>query len=386
MVQLHIEPVTSQADLWAFLILPWEVYRHDRYWVPPLLSEQRTFFDRHKNPFFRHGRAEYFLARRTDQVVGRIAVLVNELHNDFHDEQVGFFGAFEVVEDAEVALALLESASDWVRAAGMTAIRGPATFSSNDEFGLLVDGFETSPVLLTTYNPPRYMTYLEQAGFKKVMDMYGYHLERDQVLPQTLPRKLVRIAERLKQHPDVSLRTINMQRFQEETNHIWRIYNAAWAKNWGFVPLTELEFKEIAYKLKQIADPDLVFFVELKSQVVGFSVALPDLNQALRLAYPNPQTPEWISTAKLLWHWKVRPKITTLRMFALGVQEEARRLGLDALLYYETARVALAKGYRHGEMSWLLETNTLINPIAKIVGAEIYKTWRIYERNLTEQL
>jgi GNAT superfamily N-acetyltransferase len=385
MPNLRIESVSTKADLQTFVTLPWQVYRQDPYWVPPLVSERRGFYDRQKNPFFEHSRAEYFLARREEQVVGRIAAIINTRHNDFHKEQVGFFGAFEVVEDPEAAQALLQRACDWVRAQGMAAIRGPATFSINDECGLLVDGFNTPPTLLTTYNPPRYVEYVEQAGFKKTMDLYAYRLSQEKAQPQALSSKLVRVVEHLKQRSGIKLRRASMRNYWQEAEYIKAIYNAAWTRNWGFVPVTDAEFNHMAGMMKQLIDPDLIFFVEIDGETVGFSLTLPDLNQALRLAYPNPRTPEWITLAKLLWYWKLRSKVKAVRLFALGLREDARLTGIDALLYYETARVALAKGYQWGEISWLLETNTMVNRSAKLMGAEMYKTWRMYEWDLAGQ-
>ena len=380
---LQIDRVSTDADLKAFITLPWEVYRHDHYWVPPLISERRDFYDRRKNPFFQHGRAEYFLARRGDRLVGRVSACINDRHNDFHKERCGFFGSFEVLEDPEAAGALLQSAGDWVRAEGMTAMRGPATFSAHDELGLLVAGFDSSPVVLTVYNPQRYIAYIEQAGFKKVMETYAYHLPTHKVSQGALPGKLVRMMERLKRRPGVKVRAASMRKFWREVEYVRHIYNAAWVRNWGFVPPTESEFRKLAANLKQIIDPDLVFFVEIDGEPVGFSLTLPDINEALHLAYPNPRTPEWITLAKMLWHWKVRHKVKTVRLIALGLQEDSRLGGIEALLYYETAQVALNKGYLQGELSWVLETNTMVDRLARMMGAEVYKKWRIYEQDLT---
>ncbi|MDH3674088.1 MAG: N-acetyltransferase [Anaerolineae bacterium] len=385
MASLDIDRVATDTDLKAFIDFPWEVYRRDKYWVPHLVSDRREFFDRQKNAFFQHGRAEYFLARRNDEVVGRVAALINDLHNEFHHERIGFFGAFEVLQDAEAAAALLRTASDWVYSEGMTAIRGPATFSSNDEWGLLVDGYESTPTILTTYNPPYYASYIEQAGFQKEMDLYAYDIPAAKVRPEAFPPKLVRIAERLRARPDVLVRPFNMRAFWDDAERMKQIYNTAWSKNWGFVPLTDDEFDKIAKELRYVVDPDVAFFVERHGEPVGFSVSLPDLNQVLRLAYPNPRTPEWITMVKALWHWKIRPKITAVRTFTMGMQESSRLTGLDALLYYETGRMSNAKGYLRGEISWLLETNTMINPFVKGLGAEKCKTWRVYQRDLSDQ-
>lgn len=385
MTALRIHPVKSDTDMRAFITLPWRVYRDDPYWVPPLISERKAFYDRDKHPFHRHAKVEYFLARRDDQVVGTIAAIVNHRHNEFHGEQVGFFGAFEVLPDPEAAAALLQAACDWVRDEGMTAMRGPATFSSNEEWGMLVDGFDMHPVIMTPYNPRYYADYVEQAGFHKAVDMYAYNTPIEKLYEEALPPKLIRAVERLRRKPGVQIRSLDMRNFEEETQHVKRIYNEAWVKNWGFVPFTDEEFAHTAKDLRQIIDPDFTFLVSIDGETVGFSVPLPDVSQALRLAYPNPQTPEWITMLKLLWHWKVRSKVDTLRMFALGVLPEYHLTGIDALFYYETAKVGVAKGMRRAEFSWALETNTMINPILKMMGGTIYKTWRIYERALTDQ-
>jgi len=382
MSTLQIVPVASEADMTAFISLPWEIYRDDPYWVPPLVSERRSFFDRGKHPFHEHAKVDYFLAKRGDRVIGRIAALVNHAHNDFHQERAAFFGAFEVLDDAEAAVALLRRACEWARSEGMSFIRGPATFSSNEEWGLLVDGFESPPTVLTVYNPPRYAAYIESAGFTKAMDLLGYEIRREQVEREPLPAKFTRAVGRARRHSGIRLRSLEMRRYWEEVDQVKVIYNRAWARNWGFVPLSDAEFERIARDLKPIIDPDLTFAAELDGRTVGFSLPLPDINEAMRLAYPNPTTPEWIALARLLWHWRLRPKIRTLRMFALGVLPEAQLREIVALLYYQTAQIAMRKGYARTEISWALETNAMINPIIKAAGGRPHKRWRIYEQEL----
>ncbi|MFQ5408763.1 MAG: GNAT family N-acetyltransferase [Anaerolineales bacterium] len=384
MQTLSIEPVRDDKALQEFITLPWDVYKDDPFWVPPLLSERKTFYDRARHPFHKHADIEYFVARRDGRAVGTIAAIVNHRHNEFHNERCAFFGSFEVLPDPEAARALLDAACDWAKQRGMEVLRGPATFSSNEEWGLLVDGFDSAPVILTTYNPRYFVEYIETAGFHKAMDLYAYETPSERLTADALPPKLIRAVELIRKRSNVELRSLDMRRFDEEARHVKRIYNSAWAKNWGFVPLTDEEFDRLASDLKQVLDPDLTLFASINGETVGFSIPLPDVSQALRLAYPNPRTPEWVTLAKLLWHWKVRPKVDTLRMFALGVLPEYRYAGIDALFYYESALVGLAKGYRRAEFSWALESNTMINRMMTLMGGEIYKTWRIYERPLID--
>ena len=230
-----------------------------------------------------------------------------------------------------------------------------------------------------------YADFIERAGFQKEMDLLAYNIPAEKVRPDAFPPKLVRIAERVRERPDVNVRPFNMRAFWDDAQRMQHIYNTAWSRNWGFVPLTDDEFKKVAKELRYVVDPDVAFFVERNGEAVGFSISLPDLNQVLQRAYPNPSTPEWITMVKALWHWKIRSKITTVRTFTMGMQESARLTGLDALLYYETGRMSNAKGYLRGEISWLLETNTMINPFVKGLGAEKCKTWRIYQRDLSDQ-
>jgi GNAT superfamily N-acetyltransferase len=381
MPKLSISTVQDDKDLLAFITFPWEVYRRDPYWVPPLISERLEFLDRERNPFFQHGSASYFLARRNGQVVGTIAAFTNRLYNEVQGVNTGFFGFFEVLPDPEAAEALLATAEAWCREAGHGSVVGPAQFSTNDELGLLVDGFADAPRILMTYNPPRYQQYLESAGYQKAMDLLAYRLGiRD--FEKNIPEKLVRVAEKVAKRGKLRVRRVNMSRFDEEVGHVKRIYNRSWEKNWGFVPMTEPEFDRLARNLKTLIDPDLIVAVEAGDEVVGFGLTLPDLSQPLRLAYPRPGVPEALTLAKLMWHWKVRRKVDWLRIIALGVLPEYQGMGVDALMYLETARAAFPKGYKMAELSWILETNEKMNRPIVALGGEVYKRYRMYEKTL----
>jgi len=379
--ELQISKVLNNDDLMDFIHFPWEVYRDDPYWVPPLISERREFLDPEHNPFFQHARAEYFLAHRGSKVVGTISAFTNDLYNEFQGVNTGFFGFFEVLDDADAASALLSTAEDWAREAGHESILGPAQFSTNDEVGMLVDGFDDTPRILMTYNPPRYPGFLEVAGYQKAMDLWAYVLRLENFM-QNIPPKLLRVTENVQKRRNLRVRTIDMRNFGQEVERFKRVYNSSWERNWGFVPMTDPEIDRLAEQLKPILDPDVVIMAEHEGEVVGVSLSLPDLNQPLRKAYPRPGTSETLTTLKLLWHWKVRRRVDWLRGFALGVLPEFRGLGVDALMYLETAKNAAHKGYRWVEMSWILENNDMMNRLIRLFGGEIYKTHRMYEKRL----
>ena len=381
MKTLVIKPVNTLEERKEFLRFPWKVYQNDPYWVPPIFSERIHFTDPKKNPFFEHAEAQLFLALRGDEVVGTIAAFSNHLHNEYHDENVGFFGFFEVLEDFEAAEALFQAAENWTREQGHTALRGPAQWSTNDECGLLVDGFDDSPRILMTYNPRYYVDYIEKLGYRYARDLWAYQLAVEdfmKIAGERLDRLTTKILERKK----ITIRNLEMKHFAEEVDKVKLLYNEAWSQNWGFVPMTDPEFDQLADELHDIIDPDLVYIAEKDGNTVGFSLSLPDLNQPLRLAYPKPGTPEWWVMVKLAWHWKIRRQVKWVRVFALGVIPEYRKLGIDALFYYKTARAALKKGMRMGEMSWILDNNDKMNKPIIALGGEVYKTYRYYEKGL----
>ncbi len=381
MADLEIQSVKDRSDLKTFVTFPWKVYREDPYWVPPLISERLEFLDTEESPFFEHGRATYFMAKRRGEVVGTIGAFTNDRYNEFHEENKGWFGFFEVLEDAEAAALLLSTAEDWAREAGHESVVGPAQFSTNDELGLLIDGFEDPPRILMTYNPPRYSAYLQDAGYEKAMDLWAYSVRVDGYL-ERIPPKLVRVVDKIRKRRNWVVRTIDMRNFDQEVEFVKYIYNRSWERNWGFVPFTDSEVNALAANLKQIIDPDLVVMVEAEGEPIGFGLSLPDLNEPLLRAYPRPGKPETLTMMKLLWNWKVRRKLTWLRVFALGVLPEYRGQGVDALMYMETARNAVRKGYKWAEMSWILENNLMMNRSIELLGGEVYKTYRMYEKRL----
>ena len=381
METLVIKPVETLEERKAFLRFPWKVYRDNPHWVPPLLSERLHFTDPEKNPFFEHAEAQLFTALRGGEIVGTIAAFTNHLHNEYQKENVGFFGFFEVLEDFEAAAALFQSAEEWARQQGHTALRGPAQWSTNDECGLLVDGFEDRPRILMTYNLPYYVDLIEKLGYRYARDLWAYQLSVEDFMTISGER-LDKLTNKVLARKNITVRKLNMRRFDEEVNKVKLLYNQAWSQNWGFIPMTDKEFGQLADELHDIIDPDLAYIAEKDGVTVGFSLSLPDLNEPLQKAYPRPETPEWWVMAKLLWHWKIRRQVSWVRVFALGVIPEYRKLGIDALFYYLTAKAAYKKGIKMGEMSWILDNNEKMNRPIIALGGQVYKTYRYYEKEL----
>jgi GNAT superfamily N-acetyltransferase len=381
MAEIEITTVASPAELMEFISFPWKVYQGNRYWVPPLISERKEFLDPARNAFFEHARAAYFIARREGDPVGTIAAFTNEKYNQFQGLNLGFFGFFEVLQDPEAAQALLKTAEEWIRNAGHDSMLGPAQFSTNDEAFLLIDGYDDPPRALMTYNPPYYKDYLEAAGLTKAMDSWAYSISVPNFI-QHVPEKLVRVAEKVRERFNLHIRPMRMKEFETEVERFKVVYNSSWERNWGFVPMTDAEIDHLAASLKPIIDPDLVLMVEADGQVVGSSLSIPDMNQALLPAYPRPGKPEALTMAQLFWNWKVRRKVEWLRVVALGVLPPYRAKGVDALMYLETAKRAAPKGYKWAEMSWILETNDMMNRSIRMLGGEVYKTYRMYEKRV----
>lgn len=371
MAPLEVSPVRSRRDREAFVALPYRLHRHDPSWVPPLRRDVRALLSRRRNAFFRHSEAEYYLARREREVVGRIAAIHNRNHNAFHRDSVGFFGFFECREDPEAARGLLYAAAEWLRPRGLTILRGPTNFSTNDEAGLLVEGFETPPALMMPHNPRFYASLLEAAGLTKARDLLVY-----QTTSPVIPDRLLSGERLLARRYGIGVRPFQMKRFGEEIARVKRLYNRAWERNWGFVPMTDAEIDQMAKQLRPVMDPDLVAFAEKEGEAIGFAVALPDLNVALKA---NPSGGLFPGILRVLW---AAQRISRLRVLALGTLPEWRQRGVDALLYKRIWEEATRKGYRWAEAGWILEDNHAMRNGLVRMGFEVYKTYRLYDRPL----
>ncbi len=372
--EIDVTSVQSAADLRAFINLPWTIYRNDPYWVPPLRSDLKKRLDKSRYPFFDHAEAEFLIARREGRVVGRIVAIKNDAHVDFHQEQVGFFGFFESIQDSDVAAMLFSHAAQWLRERELEIMRGPVNYSTNDDCGLLVDGFDSSPMILMSYNPPYYSDLIDGFGFKKAKDLLAYEITDDVRVPERLERTVQWIKKRKK----ITIRPLVKKQIHHEIQCVKEIYNAAWKQNWGFVPMTDREIDYMAHELIQIIDPDLLLFAEVEEEPVAFILALPDFYVALKhingRLFP-------LGLLKLLWH---KRKIDTARVITFGIKEAYREQGIDALMYYEAYKTGVAKGYRRGEMSWVLEDNTLMNRALENMGATLYKRYRLYDYPLSQ--
>lgn len=372
--ELKVRPVAGSDDLRAFIDLPYGLHAENPIWVPPLRLDMRNRLSRRKNPFFEHSEAEYFLAERGGRSVGRIAAIANRRHDEIYGDGVGFFGFFDTVNDGDVARALLEVAGEWSRARGYRRLRGPTSFSTNDECGVLVEGFDSPPTLMTAYNPPYYGSLLERLGCRKSKDLWAFCA--DHTLP--VAARARHAAERLARRLGITMRGLDHRNFIAEVERIKRAYNAAWERNWGFVTMNGREIDHVAQQFKAFYVPELVPFAEKDGRLVGFGLALPDLNEVLRTNRSGRLFP---AILRILWAVR-RRKIRRLRVLLLGILPEYRGRGVDALLWNWIWTHGLDLGFRWGEASWILEDNAPMCNAAERMGFTHYKTYRLYERPL----
>jgi GNAT superfamily N-acetyltransferase len=370
---IEVVAISGKSGLKEFVKLPWSIYGNDPHWVPPLEIAVKELLDKAKHPFYANADAEFFVARLDGRAVGRIAAIIDRNHNAFHEEKAGFFGFFESIDDVEVAKALLAAARQWVGARGAEFLQGPVNPSTNYECGLLVEGFDASPMVMMTYNPRYYPRLMEESGLKKVKDLYSFVNTADGVDME----KIGRVSDRAMKRHGVTVRPVNMKDFQGEVSRIWDIYNAAWSRNWGFVPMTKDEFFLMGKEMKQILKPEMVLIGEIGSRMIGFALALPDVNVALK-----PANGRLLPTGllKILYYQR---KIRAVRVIALGVVEEFRASGVAAGFYAALVRNARKLGYdQECEMSWILEDNVLMTRSLELMGAKRSKTYRLYQMEL----
>ncbi|MEZ5360530.1 MAG: N-acetyltransferase [Candidatus Zixiibacteriota bacterium] len=368
---IDILEVENNSDLKAFIKVPFAIYADDPNWVPPLISERLEFFNKKKNPFYRAAKTRLFVARRNGEYIGRIATCINYNHNEYHEEKTGFFGFFDCVNEYEVAELLFKIALITVKKEGMDRMMGPANFSTNHELGMLIENYDIPPMLMMAYNKPYYNDFAEQFGLRKAKDLVAFKIE----VGSNFDPRMRKLAERLQEREGINVRSLNMRDFDGEIDRIIDVYNQAWAKNWGFVPMSREEFRHMAHDMKQILDPDLVFIAEVQGKPVGFSLTLPNINQALiktngRL-FPT-------GLIKLLWHTKIKNKVDSVRILTLGLIPEFQKRGLDNIFYIKIYDVGTTKGYTWGEMSWILEDNFAMVRQAELMGGTLYKKYRVY--------
>jgi GNAT superfamily N-acetyltransferase len=374
---VEIRPVASRRDLNTFIKLPWRLYRNEPNWVAPLLMDCRRRLDQNKNPFFEHAEGQYFLAHRDGRAVGRVSAHIDRHLNEFQGNAWGLFGWFECEEDPEAAAALLDAAASWLRERGREQMVGPMDFTTNDECGLLIEGHEHPPIILCPWHHPYYQRMLEQdIGMEKAMDLYMWSLyvdTRDKVHPA-----IWEMAEKLEPEHGIVCRNFRKKDLQAEVTRFLEVYNAAWERNWGFVPLTEAEVRQYAKELKPVLDENWAMIAEKKDtgEVVGAALTLPDFNQVLAKLNGRLLPFGWITALR------ERKHIDTVRVFALGVKPAYQHTGVAARFYQMHFDAAERTPQKGGEMGWILEVNKPMNRAMEGMGGEIKRRYRVYERAL----
>jgi GNAT superfamily N-acetyltransferase len=360
-----------------FLEVPYIVQGKNPVWVPPLRVQAKELFDEKKNPFFEHAKMRRFVAYLNGRPVGRIAAINDSAHNSTHDETTCHWGHFETIEDRGVASALFAKVEEAGREWNLNLLRGPFNPSINEDLGILLNAFDKPPMIMMPYNPPYYPEFIESIGHRKAVDLQCFRVDETLLSP-----KLARSAEALRKRSKLTYRHMNPKDFWVDAYKIWDIYKVAWEKNWGAVPMTDNEFKHLAKNLKQVYDYRLTYFAEDPAQdnkLVGFSLALPDINQAVVKIRDGRLFP--FGLPKLMWHTR-KGALTNIRILLMGVLEEYRGRGIDAVMYYDHFVDGPRYKYEEGEIGWILETNGPMIKAAEMMGATRTKTYRMYEKPL----
>ncbi|NDJ34033.1 MAG: hypothetical protein GYB64_05160 [Chloroflexi bacterium] len=380
---INVRPVRTEAENQAFLRMPWTVYADDPIWTPPLWKTHVEFFDPEHNPELRHMTIEKFVAWDGDKPVGTVIAHVNHAYNDFHNQNAGWFGQFELVDDPQVGQALLDAVEAFHAEQGSDDILGPVTFSTNSEVGLLVDGFDRMQMPLMPHARPYYQGFIEAHGFEKHQDLWAWYIDGDNWggrAADKIPEKIERVVGKIKARRSWTVESLQMRHVDRELAAATEVYNAAWGDNWGFVPMNPTEIAHLAEELTPLLDPNIVIIIRHEGRMVGFGIPIPDIYKPMRLANCKPGEPHWLQLLRFLWHWKVRRQIDGVRVWGLGLLEEYRGTGLDAMIYFEMMKRGLPRGYRHIEMSWILADNDMMNRPLAMMGARVHKTYRVYSK------
>ena len=366
--------VSTKEEKKRFTDFIYTFYKDEEHWVPPLRMDQKKLIDPKKNPFFDNAEIALFLAEKDDKEVGRIAAILDHRFNEFHGTKTGHFGFFECINDQHTANLLFRVASDWLRDKGMNKVLGPASPSMMDTIGVLVDGFDKDPYIMMPYNFSYYDELILSCGFSKEMDMYAYMVDTETVSLDRINRAMDIVKHRV---PDLVIRPLNLKKMESEIKIIREIFNEAWKKNWGFIPLSEKEFEAAGKDLKMIIDTDFAHMAEIKGKPVGFSIGLPNINEILKTMdgrlFP-------FGIFKLLWK---KRKLKSLRTALMGVLPEYQGKGIDALLHHRSIQNGLkGQNKTSSEMSWILETNPEMIHVAERIGGTLDKTYRMYSKEL----
>ncbi len=362
------------GDLRAFVALPFRLHEGTP-WIPPLKIERYAFLNSKLNPYFKHGEAQYFLARQDGRVVGRISAQVNRAFNDYHSCAWGMFGFLEFEDDQEVLQALLDAAAGWLAARHCERMLGPMDFSMNEECGVLIEGFELEPMIEQRWNPAYYQERCEAVGLTKAMDLFHWELHLEDRQDRMLPL-LPRLSQRAHDRHGITIRRMSRRHLRRELDEFAKVYNAAWSKNWGFVPYAKEDLDDLALKLQIVYDRDWFMIAEQNGRTVGMAITIPDVNQALRRMHGRLLPLGW-------WQLLSRRRfVDRMRIGFLGVLPEYEHTGAAAALYIEHFDTAARTGLTHGEAGWILETNRSMNRGLEAMGGRIVKRCRVYERQL----
>jgi GNAT superfamily N-acetyltransferase len=373
---IQIVPLSrTSRDVLRFLKVSYGIYRDDPHWVAPLLMDLKKVFT-DANPLFEHAVMQLWIATRNGQDVGRIAGIIDHNYNRAPNEPAAFFGFFESVDDPAVSRRLFETAFGWTRQAGLQRVVGPMNPTSNDECGLLVEGFDSPPVLMMTYNPRYYVTQVEAAGFRKAKDLLAFNMDLAKIPMDRLGRIAAKIKER---NPNLVFRPLRCKTLQQDLAKVKEVYNAAWQDNWGFVPMTDAEVDFMAARLRPLLMEGLIWLAEAGAEPVGFLLALPDYNIALKPLRGRLLTPKLLGFIPYLLGWKCPPRT---RVITLGVKDKYRGKGLESAMLIEGLKVGIKAGVRESEASWILEDNVMMCRVLEAIGGRVYKTYRIYERRV----
>jgi GNAT superfamily N-acetyltransferase len=373
---IEVSEVTTRRERNAFIKFPWQTYANDPAWVPPLIVERKAFLNRKRHPFYQHGDAALFLAWKNGEIVGRIMASDDPNYNSLHQSNVGCFGLFESIDDRDVAAALFEAAASWLRRKGRSEMMGPIDYSTNYVCGLLIDGFQFPPTILTAHNPPYYRHLIESCGFTKAKDWYAWWFAD----PAKAVAHLRRLVARFNARCPAVIRPANLRNLRDESRQLRKIYNQAWKKNWGFVPFTEAEIEFMTNELKPLLLPEFAWIAEIGGEPVGFTLALPDINVLLRDL--NGRLTRFGLPIGLIKLLVCKKRIRKARLIALGVIENYRRGGIAEMLVLRIIEEGMIKRGFTGELSMTLEDNFMINRFLEAIGAHRYKTYRIYSRSI----
>ena len=372
---VQVAPVRGARELRAFVELPYRLHAGTP-WIPPLRLERYAFLHRKLNPYFKHGCAGYFLARDGERVVGRITAQIDNAFNEFHGTRWGMFGFLEFENDEAVARALLDAAAAWLSERGCERMVGPMDFTMNEESGVLIEGFELEPMIKQPWHPPYYQQLCEAAGLTKAMDLFHWELhlsDRDERMLPVLPK----LAQRAREKHGITIRRMSRWHLRRELDEFAKVYNAAWSRNWGFVPYSKEDLDELALTLQTVYDRNWFMIAEQDGRTVGMAITIPDINQALRKMRGRVLPAGW-------WHLlRKRHYINRMRIGFLGVLPEYEHTGAAAALYIEHFETAARTGLTHGEAGWILETNHAMNRAMEALGGRIVKRFRVYEQILT---